>query len=98
MSKIVDGGHKNGDGESSSPIEQRIALLNYARKTLNLYISYKEMECIKFLMMGYSDNDIAQRIDTSPIVVQYYVQSLLFKCGCSDRARLREYLCEKLKL
>lgn len=72
--------------------ELQLKLLTEARMLLNANITYRELECGRFLMIGCSVSVIAEILEISQRTVECYLRSLRLKCGCKDKWRLAGYL------
>ncbi len=75
---------------------RQIETLKYARKLLEIRITYRELECGKFLMMGYSASSTAKALNISKRTVEYYIDNLKLKCNCDSKWQLSCYLCDRL--
>ncbi len=75
---------------------QQKELLQGIRKLLKARITYRELECSRFLILGYSANHIAKLLKISPRTAEYYINSLKLKCNCDTKWHLSRYLRERL--
>ena len=75
---------------------KQIELLKHIRTLLRAHITYRELECSRFLMLGYSASAIATKLDISLRTAEYYISNLKLKCNCDSKWQLSLYLREKL--
>lgn len=86
---------KRGGKHPGELTEQQKKLLQHARELLDTHITYRELECIRFLMLEYPASSIAKELDISIRTTEYYISSLKAKCKCQSKWHLSGYLREK---
>ena len=77
---------------------QQKELLENIRALLKAPITYRELECSRFLMLGYSASSIAKMLSISTRTVEYYIHNLRLKCNCDSKWQLSRHLRDKLDL
>ena len=72
------------------------ALLAKASQLLRTRITYRELECARYLIFGGSASCIAQKLNISPRTAEYYIENLKLKCNCDSKWQLSCYLRNRL--
>lgn len=52
-----------------------------APEFINTYLSYREAQCLAFLMIGYTNNEVEQLLNLSERTIEAYVVSMRLKCN-----------------
>lgn len=76
--------------------EAQKALLEKVSQTLRTRITYRELECARYLIFGGSASCIAQKLKISPRTAEYYIENLKLKCNCDSKWQLSCYLRNQL--
>ncbi len=82
----------NSNNNSDLNEQKHTQLLSAFRQILRVKLTRRELDCCVWLMLGYSSQQIADKLAISARTVEHYIINLKLKFVCAHKSSLGDYL------